>query len=197
MSNRQEQFHQPHRMKRRSAPPALQFQSRAEAATALARVATALNQRRALQLEKDAAVLDLERRYADQFGKIDGQVLPLSDALRAWAEAHPAEFADRKSIHFPAGVIGFRTGTPKLKLVRPRTWDHVLAALQSAGLGGYVRTRAEVDKEAILADRHVLLAKELRALGLKITRDESIFIEPSLGETPTEIHAPANTPTNS
>jgi phage host-nuclease inhibitor protein Gam len=105
-----------------------------------------------------------------------------SEALRAWAEANPDQFPrDRKSIQFVTGVLGFRTGTPKLALLGKTTWDMALRAVMGL-LPNFVRNEPAIDKEAILAQRDEL-ADFLPKVGLKVTQEEAFFIEPALTDT--------------
>lgn len=50
------------------------------------------------------------------------------------------------------GVLGFRTGTPKLKTRKGFTWAAVLELLKEFN-PAYVRTSEEVAKDKLLADR--------------------------------------------
>ncbi len=114
----------------------------------------------------------------------------LAAALRAWAESHPDEFPNgRKSIQFTQGSLGFRTGTPKLALLnRLWNWDRVHKALISFGLAkDYLRTKEEVDKEAIIAATAANPDKAGAALacaafGTKVVQEESFFVDPDITE---------------
>lgn len=50
------------------------------------------------------------------------------------------------------GVIGFRTGTPKLKTLKGFTWASALQLVKEF-LPGYVRQTEEIAKDKLLADR--------------------------------------------
>lgn len=109
-----------------------------------------------------------------------------TDLLRAWADANRDEFGQRKSLDFLHAVIGFRTGTPKLKTRSPWTWASVLENLCNHW-DSYVRTKAEPDKTLIIADhaKGELTNSDLVEMGLQVVQDEAFFIEPKL-ETPAE-----------
>ena len=80
------------------------------------------------------------------------------------------------------GTVGFRTGNPRLKPITKFTWAKVLETIQRSATfaSSYVRTKAEVDREKLLADRDELGADGLRVLGLKVVQEESFFVEPHL-----------------
>lgn len=166
----------------------LVIRDRAEAETHVNTVAALVNTRRSVAASMDEKILTLKKAYEFELAKLDAQIKQGTDDLEAWAIANPAEFGKAKSIEFLAGRIGFRTGTPKLALLnRQWTWDKVLAAIQKFGFQ-FIRTKEEVDKEAILAfasaeaDKPRLDTKVLGPIGVKVTQGESFFVEPKLTE---------------
>ncbi|HMO51918.1 MAG TPA: host-nuclease inhibitor Gam family protein [Kiritimatiellia bacterium] len=94
-----------------------------------------------------------------------------------WSERNPDEFAAKKSIVFVHGTAGFRTGTPKLKTLSGWTWDKVLAVVKKL-TPEFVRTKAEVDREMIIANRERLGA-DLKRMGLEVVQDETFYVEPN------------------
>lgn len=164
--------------------------SRDEAETVMNELALAANNKRKLIASRDAAVLAINQRFESPLAECDEFLLAKTDALRVWAETNPDQFPkDRKSIEFLSGKLGFRTGTPSLALVsRAFTWAKVLAAILNRKMRKLVRTRVEVDKEAVLARCGTVKAptrfqtKVLPALGLKLVQEESFYVEPELTE---------------
>lgn len=153
--------------------------TRDEAEAVMNDLANMANNRRKLAVRLDAQILAAQDAAAPGLAACDADLQAKSDALRAWAEMHPEEFPKgRKSIEFLSGTLGFRTGTPKLSLLsRSFTWDKVLELMKRGGWTGFIRTKEEPDKESLLAQREVY---DLRAVGLKVTQDESFFVEPKL-----------------
>ncbi|MEI8289838.1 MAG: host-nuclease inhibitor Gam family protein [Verrucomicrobiota bacterium] len=162
--------------------------SRLDAEAAMNDLANTANNRRKFIAELDSLKLKLEEKYAAPIAACDADIKAKSDALRAWAEANPAEFGKRKSLDFAAGTLGFRTGTPKLKLLPRWTWVHVLIEIQNRAFN-FIRNTPEVDKEAILTfyasatDKPTVEAKVLAPIGVKVVQDESFFVEPKLTDT--------------
>jgi len=157
--------------------------TRDEAEATMNELANCANNKRLLQARLDKAVLKLQEEAAPGISQCDQAILAKSDALRAWAESNPGEFAKgRKSIDFLSGTLGFRTGTPKLGLLsRAWNWEKVLALLQSTPMyQKYVRTKPEVDKEKILAQAAAEKCFDPGYMGMKITQDESFYVEPKL-----------------
>jgi phage host-nuclease inhibitor protein Gam len=149
-------------------------------------LANIANNRRKLAARLDAALLKLQSEAAPGLALCDTALTAKSDALRAWAESHPEEFSKgRKSIEFLSGTLGFRTGNPKLGLLsRAWNWDRVLEVLKSNPMyQTFVRTREEVDKEKLLATAAQEKCFDCGYMGMKITQDESFYVEPKLTDT--------------
>ena len=162
--------------------------TRTEAEAAMNDLSLAANNKRKLAAKMDAERLAIENKYAGDLAVCDAFVKEKSEALRAWAEASPEEFGKKKSIEFLAGTLGFRTGTPKLKLLARWTWDKVLEAIEARAFN-FIRTTPEVDKEAIITffntstDKAEVEAKVLAPIGVKVVQDESFYVEPKLTDT--------------
>lgn len=157
--------------------------NREDAERIVARIAEIANTKRSLVAETDAAVLAARDRHAAQIDAIDAEIKTNTSLVQAWAEANPSEFGNRKSLEFPAGKIGFRTGTPKLKTLAGWTFARVLEKLQSLPWGhAFVRVKSEVDKEAIIAQhsREGFATGELREIGVRVDQDEAFYVEPDL-----------------
>ena len=91
------------------------------------------------------------------------------------------------------GVIGFRTGTPKLKTLKGFTWASALQLVKEF-LPSYVRKTEDVAKDKLLADRDmevkvkdgedkVKLSHEMARCGIQVVQDETFYVEPKKEET--------------
>ena len=157
--------------------------SRDEAEAVMHELALAANSRRKFVARMDTKILDVQNQFAPAIAECDAAIKAKTDALRAWAEANPQEFGKRKSIDFLSGILGFRTGTPKLALLnRAWNWEKVTDAV-CHHLPNFVRSKPEVDKEAIIGQRD---EEEIQAVlprcGLKVVQGESFYVEPHLTE---------------
>ena len=159
--------------------------TRNEAEATMNDLCLAANNRRKLAARMDAAVLKIQEEAAPGIAQCDADIKAKTDSLCAWAEAHPEEFGKRKSIDFLAGTLGFRTGTPKLKLLARWNWVAVLDAIQQRAFS-FIRNTPEVDKEAIISfftsseDKPAVVANVLTPIGVKVVQEESFFVEPNL-----------------
>jgi phage host-nuclease inhibitor protein Gam len=173
-------------------PIKIQFraaQSREEIETLVGAVAGIVNQQRRLSAQMDEEVAALRARYEEPLAGLAADLAGHTATLKQWAQAHPEEFAKRKSIEFVQGTLGFRTGSPRLTLrSRKWNWDEVVRAIKTRNLPGFLRAKEEVDKERILGlaagapDLRRFNRDVLEPIGVKITREESFFVNPKLTE---------------
>lgn len=76
------------------------------------------------------------------------------------------------------GVIGFRTGTPKLKTLKGFTWASALQLVKEF-LPGYIRQTEEIAKDKLLADRDTEeMAPQMAKCGIQVSQDETFYVEP-------------------
>lgn len=113
------------------------------------------------------------------------------DVLQSYATEHQSElFVKKKSVEMTHGVIGFRTGTPKLKTLKGFTWASALQLVKKF-LPSYVRQTEEVAKDKLLADREeqeVSFGVDVKVLkpmkeamsecGIQVVQDETFYVEP-------------------
>jgi phage host-nuclease inhibitor protein Gam len=168
---------------KKSLTPALVTREDAEAR--MNDLAQAQNFLIALRSDMDAEILTVKARFEEGIGEAQDIVKQYETQLQDWAIANPDLFQKPKSIAFLSGSIGFRTGTPKLVLGRGWTWEKSLLAIQQNGFA-FVRSKDEVDKEAILAfcaseqDKVRLDTHVLKPIGIRLVQDEGVWIEPNL-----------------
>jgi len=159
--------------------------TREEAEAIMNDLAVSANTLRHVISVRDGRILEINNRFAPDIAQNEASIKLCTDALRAWAEANPDQFPkNRKSLDLANGTLGFRSGTPKLALLnRKWTWAKALTAVRTL-LPAFIRNLPEIDKEALIAQRgEETIQYALPHVGLKITNDESFFIEPKLTDT--------------
>ena len=147
---------------------------------------------RELKIDEQAVLADreelhrkIDKKYADRLEAISVMVSDKVALVQLWAEANPSEFAARKSIELTHGVIGFRTGTPALKLLRGWTWAKVLMAIKAHRWNNWIRTSEEVFKEAMLgyvSTHPKTFQSEFEEVGVERVQSEKFFVEPKIDE---------------
>lgn len=133
----------------------------------------------AVRLEFETDLLDL------------AQDIELRTELCAeYATRHPDLFPrDAKSLDLGVAVVGFRTGTPKVKALKRWTLSAALDAIKSRKWFQFIRTTEELDKEAIIAARAEFPNDKLAAVGLAVVQDETFFVQPNLSAQPSGVKA--------
>lgn len=127
-------------------------QTRDEAVAAIAEIGRHQRERERLKLEMDDAITQLRERYEGLMSPHAAEIRALSEGVQVWAEANRAELTQNgrvKSCNLMTGEIRWRMTPPSCRLVRVK---EALEELQQRMLNRFIRTKEEVNKEAILAD---------------------------------------------
>lgn len=133
----------------------------------------------------------IREKYALRLAELDDEKTRAFDTLQAFATENQAElFTKKKSLEMAHGVIGFRTGTPKLKTLKGFTWASALQLVKEF-LPGYVRQTEEIAKDKLLADRDVELhtpdepipmTECMMRCGIQVVQEEAFYVEPKKEE---------------
>lgn len=153
------------------------------------------------QMSKITADIELQcakirEKWANRLSELEAEREAAFDTLQAFATENQAElFAKKKSLEMTHGVIGFRTGTPKLKTLKGFTWASALQ-LVKAFLPGYTRQTEEIAKDKLLADRDVEsvivtdgedvtmpMSQAMAKCGITVSQDETFYVEPKKEDT--------------
>jgi len=136
-----------------------------------------------INAKMDAEITKIRDRNADELARWQEQKDAAFDVLQSFATENRAElFTKKKSMETTHGILGFRTGTPKLKTLKGFTWASVLQLLRKFA-PEYVRTTEEVAKDKLLADRDIEEMVEIMPnVGIMVDQDETFFVEPKKEE---------------
>lgn len=137
-----------------------------------------------LKAEMDARIQDIRDYYAPDLAGVAEQVDALLPRLKAWADANPAAFGDKRSVDMTSAVVGYRVGNPTVRTLKGFDVETVKVLYPP-----FTRTLTELDKPAVLAAARTApagggwTAEELRKLGLSVTQSETFYCEPKLSRT--------------
>jgi len=123
-----------------------------EANIVLARIGDLVRRRDLIQLAHDEGVAALKATSETEAAPIDAEIVQRQRALQIWAEANRDALTGggrTKTVKLPAGEVLWRARPPSVTL---RGVAAVIQALSLAGLQRFLRTKTEVDKEAILRE---------------------------------------------
>lgn len=149
---------------------------------AFAKFASADARQQKITSEMDIRIVKIREKYADELNELQDEKDEAFNTLQSFAENNRDEFGKKKSIDFQHGVLGFRTGTPKLKTLKGFTWASVLGLLK-VHLPTYVRTIEEPAKDRLLSDREEPeTAQKFKDVGIYVDQDETFFVEPKKEE---------------
>ncbi len=139
----------------------------------------------------------IREKYAGRLAELDAAKTEAFDTLQSFATENQAElFSKKKSLDMAHGVIGFRTGTPKLKTLKGFTWASALQLVKRF-LPGYIRQTEEIAKDKLLADRdgkvvmevsdsatavEVPMSDVMIECGIQVAQDEAFYVEPKREE---------------
>lgn len=109
-------------------------------------------QRHALRssTEMNDAIAAITAKFQPHLEAINAQVTVLQEGVQAYCEAHRHELTNEgkvKTANLITGEVQWRQRPPSVSV---RGADAVIDALKRLGLGKFVRTKDEVNKEAIL-----------------------------------------------
>ncbi|ODU24027.1 MAG: hypothetical protein ABS95_02545, partial [Verrucomicrobia bacterium SCN 57-15] len=168
-------------MKKRIKLIAPAIKTRDQVESLLNEICTTTINRNQATLAMDHEITQIRERYEATITACNKALEEKTELIRTWAEANPSEFNGLKSLDLVNAVIGWRTGQPTLKTLAGWTWDRVLEKLKIHGMGlRYIRTKEEVNKQAILSEREEITPEAMRAMGVRIVQDESFFVDPKL-----------------
>ena len=162
----------------RTSAPALAFvpQTRVEVTGAIRLIGELQRERLRIQADMDEEIAKVREPHEARALERLREIERLATGVQAWCEARRAEITDggkRKTALFASGAVTWRTTPPKCTI---KGADAVLARMMEidSGLGRFVRTKYEINREALLAEPEAAA----RIKGVAITQAEEFTIEP-------------------
>lgn len=167
----------------RKAKKVLQAISPDQYETALADYAAASARHASVTAKMEEQITRIREKYSSELSELNEKKEQCFEVVQTYCMENPELFKEKKSLDTVHGKVGFRTGTPCLKTLKGFTWAAVLTVVKAVA-PQYVRTKEELNKEQLLADRHVPeVAARFPELGVKVEQDETFFIELKKEET--------------
>lgn len=149
-----------------------------DAERAFAAYADADAKEKKIQADMDVKFTQIREKHQSELAALKEVKDKEFEKLQHFATTNPESFAKKKSMDLTHGIIGFRTGTPKLATRKGYTWGAILTLVKEF-LPNYIRTSEEVAKDRILADREAEdVAVLLPKVGIEVKQDETFYVEP-------------------
>lgn len=156
--------------------------TREQAEDAFARYADADARQQKITAQMDVQITKIREKYSDELSKLEEVREKSFDEIQSFAASNRDQFGNKKSMEMTHGVIGFRTGTPKLKTLKGFTWNSVTNLLKEF-LPGYLRIIEEPAKDRLLADReNPDTYQQFNKCGIYVDQDETFYVEPKKEE---------------
>lgn len=156
--------------------------TREQAEDAFARYADADARQQQITAKMDVQITKIREKFADELSKLDEVKEQSFGEIQSFAENNRDVFGQKKSLEMTHGMIGFRTGTPKLKTLKGFTWSSVTNLLKEF-LPTYLRVIEEPAKDRLLADRdNPETAMQFNKCGIYVDQDEAFYVEPKKEE---------------
>lgn len=141
--------------------------------------AVATSKIKAIEADIELQTAEIIRRFESKLAKLNEEREEAVANMQNFAEYNRESlFTSRKSMDLPHGVLGFRTGTPKVEKSKKLTWEGIIEDLKALD-PSYVRTKEEVNKELIIANRNEPETMfKLNKIGVSVAQEETFFVEP-------------------
>lgn len=149
-------------------------QSRDDVSSAIGMIGAAQRERDRIQADMNDALAQLRETYEARAKPWADQIAALTAGVQTYCEAHRDELTNSakvKSHTFASGEVKWRMRPPSVAI---RAADVVIEALKSLKLARFVRTKEEVNKEAILADPEAVSGVK----GITISQKEDFVVTP-------------------
>ena len=153
--------------------------SREEYEKSMAEYAAAEAKSQTLTAKMEAELNKVRAKYAVDLEDLEEVKETHFKVVEQYAIEHREDlFKDKKKVEGMYGTIGFRTGSPKLKLIEGFTWPYVTERCREF-LPDYVKTTFDVAKSKLLADRAKTGMDELfEKVGVQVVQEESFYLDP-------------------
>jgi phage host-nuclease inhibitor protein Gam len=149
-------------------------QTRAEAVSAIAEIGNRQRDRERLKADMDDEIVKIRERYDKLIAPHNDDITGLSSGVHTWCEANRADLTNQgrvKTANLMAGEVRWRMRPPSVGV---RNQEAVIQALKDLRMARFIRTREELNKEAILAEPEAVQ----HIKGLTITQREDFIIVP-------------------
>ena len=129
---------------------AVRYQTRDEVETAIKEIGDLNRELERLAIEQNDKLAAITEEYAPLMNAVKEKLSPKQDAVQAWCESRRDELTQNgktKTGSFNTGEVQWRQRPPSVGI---RGAESVLESLRTLGLVRFIRTKKEVNKEAML-----------------------------------------------
>jgi len=146
--------------------------------------AVSQNKLSSVEAKMNEEINKIKSKYQEQITELQESLEEPIEILEVYAKENQESWGKKKSIELLHCIIGFRTGMPKVDKDKKFTWDAITELMQkNKSFKSFIRSKVEIDKEAILACKDEVQLKSLQDdCYVFIKQDETFFINPKVEE---------------
>ena len=136
----------------KSAAAAYVPQNRDAVITDIKRIGDLQSEASRLETEMNDAIAEITEKFAARIAPIKTDIETLSKGVQGWCEANRDELTNGgkvKTANLVTGDVSWRVRPPSVSI---RGMDAVMETLERLGLQRFIRTKQEINKEAILLE---------------------------------------------
>ncbi|HFO3344532.1 TPA: host-nuclease inhibitor Gam family protein [Escherichia coli] len=136
----------------KSAAAAYVPQNRDAVITDIKRIGDLQREASRLKTEMNDAIAEITEKFAARIAPIKTDIETLSKGVQGWCEANRDELTNGgkvKTANLVTGDVSWRVRPPSVSI---RGMDAVMETLERLGLQRFIRTKQEINKEAILLE---------------------------------------------
>lgn len=136
----------------KSAAVAYVPQNRNAVITDIKRIGDLQREASRLETEMNDAIAEIAEKFAARIAPIKTDIETLSKGVQGWCEANRDELTNGgkvKTANLVTGDVSWRVRPPSVSI---RGMDAVMETLERLGLQRFIRTKQEINKEAILLE---------------------------------------------
>ncbi len=148
--------------------------SREDVIEAIAEIGRRQRERARIEAAMNDKVSKIKEQHEEEARPHGDEIRRLSEGIRVWCEANRGELTSGgkvKTINLASGEVRWRVRPPRVVI---KVAEKVIEALKGLGLTQFIRTKEEINKEAILAEP----AAVGNVKGISITQGEDFVIVP-------------------
>jgi phage host-nuclease inhibitor protein Gam len=149
-------------------------QSRDAVIAAISEIGAAMRERTRIETEMNDEISAIKARYELLAEPHSQAITALQAGVQTWCEANRNVLTSGgkvKTHAFASGEVRWRTTPPSVSI---RAVDAVLKTLEESGLERFIRTKREVNKDAILLEPEAVR----RIAGITINQNEEFVVVP-------------------
>lgn len=150
-------------------------QSREEAATMVRAIGDVSRERTRLETQMNDEIAAAKEEYEKAAAPLDEALKEKTEGLRIWAEANRSQLTGgdkTKTVDLGTGILKWRLRPPSVRLSKV---EELIERLKKLGLQRFVRTKEEVNREAMQAEPDV--ARQVAGVSIG-SAGEDFIVEP-------------------